>query len=198
MSSGYKGRRHVGLGVDDKALGSIAPDSRNTKVGMLLTPEQIAQGGSEHAHQCAIFQEIALRGVKWDQRLEMLHAIPNGGNRDAHVGGAMKAEGVKRGVPDLGFPVVMEYGAGGRGYAGLYIEMKVPVKFSAANGGLTDDQIKWRNRLVEQGYAYATCYSWKAACVVLREYLLGRYVSVAPWQVSAEFAERHWNRWEGI
>ena len=54
------------------------------------------------------------------QALRWLHAIPNGGARDARVGAMLKAEGVKRGVSDLFLPFAA------RGRHGLYIEMKRP------------------------------------------------------------------------
>ncbi len=60
--------------------------------------------------------------------LSLMHAIPNGGARgnDSQTnkirGAMLKAEGVKKGVPDIFLPVPLN------GYHGLYIEMKVADK----------------------------------------------------------------------
>lgn len=148
-----------------KAL--IEPVARiKTTVGKMLTPEQIAQGGSEHAHQCALMQWIS---TVWRHPLgRLVFAVPNGGERRAHVGASMAAEGVKRGVPDLCWPVTIGNGKG------LWIELKTPSRERAKNGGCTDDQVKWHQDLLEQGYAVAIAYGWQAAAWVLYLYSLGQ------------------------
>lgn len=164
-----------------KPKGSIAPEARlKTSVGAMLTPEQIAQGGSEHAHQSALMQWVTMT---WKHPLRhLLFAVPNGGDRQAHVGASMRAEGVKKGVPDLCWPVVKQCGTNNAHssvaqdgiewpvWAGLWIEMKVLGKVTAKNGGCSDEQMKWHADLIEQGYFVAVAYGWQAAAWVLELY----------------------------
>lgn len=138
-----------------------------SKVGVILTPEQIAANGSEHAHQCAFFQWIVLTGSKEYEDLVWFYAVPNGGDRQVHVGAAMRAEGVKPGVPDTCLPVPV-----GR-YAGLYIELKVPGRENQKDGGLSDKQVKWCNRLAAAHYAVAVAYGWESMVAIARRYMRG-------------------------
>lgn len=155
-------RRAVKAGMD--------PDLAGTKLGAMITPAQIAASGTEHGHQCAVMQWVATGAIKQYPLLWLLHAIPNGGDRSKSVGASMKAEGVKKGVPDLSLPVA-KYS---RGYFGLYIEMKTPAAFAKKDNGCSVEQVEWHRRLREQGYAVAVCAGWQAACWVLALYLDGR------------------------
>lgn len=134
----------------------------------MITPEQIVEKGkgSEHSHQCALMQWVALNGRQWPD-LDLLFAVPNGGDRSMSVAAAMKAEGVKSGVPDLCLPVPRG------GYPGLWIEMKRPGEARKAQGGRSENQVKWHKRLVAQRYAVVTCYSWKAAIKAIQLYYFG-------------------------
>lgn len=166
-----------------------------------MTPDKLAKSGSEHAHQVALFAwaavayrhgfEIADMWVEQGKEafvksnykagddpavpaLEWLHAIPNGGARgdnkksQAIRGGQLKAEGVRSGVPDVFLPWPIP------GWHGLYIEMKKPdqkPKRSTSKGGMSDEQIKFRDYARSVGFAHATCYSWKEATEMLRSYI---------------------------
>lgn len=132
-----------------------------------ITPEQLAASGTEHGHQCAVFQWAASCGVP---DIDLLHAIPNGGDRNPHVGAKMKAEGVKRGVPDMFWPVPIGI------YAGLYIELKIPKRATQADGGLSEYQIKWLDRLRAQHYACVVAYGWVAATRAIALYVEKRLV----------------------
>jgi hypothetical protein len=127
----------------------------------ILSPEQIAASGSEHAHQSALFQWIAIapEGAKRRPELNLLFAIPNGGDRRPSVGAKMRAEGVKPGVPDLFLPVCRD------GRAGLFIEMK------AGNNAPSEKQKIWHLALMLQGYRVVVAYSWEEARDLLLEYL---------------------------
>ena len=74
---------------------------------------------TEAQEQKAIFdwsRQPTVRGQY--PELKLLHHIPNGGKRDAIEAKHLKAQGVKKGVPDLCLPVA-------RGpYHGAYIELK--------------------------------------------------------------------------
>lgn len=159
-----------------KPRGSIDPSVRvKTTVGQMLTPEQIAQGGSEHAHQSGLMQWV---NMVWKHPLgHLLFAVPNGGDRQAHVGASMKAEGVKKGVPDLCWPVPRSNETDALyeriTYCGLWIEMKVPGREKTKDGGCSPEQVKWHRDLIDQGYTVAVAYGWQAAAWVLALYCIG-------------------------
>ena len=113
---------------------------------------------TEHQHQAAL--------IKWARHQErefpelaLLHAIPNGGKRGPKTARAMKAEGVKAGVPDLCLPVA-------RGpYHGLYLELKT------GSGRLTKDQTRWLGALAAQGFFASVAVGYHGAVGLIREYL---------------------------
>lgn len=69
--------------------------------------------------------------------------------------------GVKKGVPDLFYPVPSG------GYHGLFIEMK------ATGGRVSPDQERWIQCLNQFGYRAVVCYGWKEAKNAILEYLQG-------------------------
>jgi hypothetical protein len=160
-----------------------------------MTPEQLAKGGSEHGHQVALFAYVAMaynRGFMLADHwaagnelplredaatpaipaLKWFHAIPNGGARGdgrsgAIRGGHLKAEGVRSGVADTFLPLPRG------GYAGLYIELKKPTEKPKVKGkgGLSDEQLEFRDYVQSAGYGWVVCYSWREAADVLRMYM---------------------------
>lgn len=146
-----------------------------------MKPEQLAKE-SEHSHQVALFAWAAMNR-KNDPRLELLHAIPNGGERNKIVAANLKAEGVRRGVPDVLLPVPAptQFAVPTTvWYHGLYIEMKKPaakLKRAPAHkwdtGGVSDEQIEWLTKLEGQGYKCVVCYSWLEAANEIKLYLTG-------------------------
>ena len=91
--------------------------------------------------------------------LEMLFAIPNGGHRHKATAAKMKAEGVKRGVPDLFLAVP-------RGnWHGLFIEMKYGKNKPTAH------QFRWLEKLAALGYKVAICYGCTDAKNMILDYL---------------------------
>ena len=54
----------------------------------------------EHVEQAALFRWAEFARARLPE-LTLLHAIPNGGHRHKATAARLKAEGVKRGVPDL-------------------------------------------------------------------------------------------------
>ncbi|MCP4286499.1 MAG: VRR-NUC domain-containing protein [Gammaproteobacteria bacterium] len=116
------------------------------------------KSATEHQEQATLFRWVSLvRGTH--PELDLLHAIPNGGHRHNAVAARMKAEGVRRGVPDLCLPV-----ASG-GYHGLYIEMK------SRKGRLSSEQRQWGDALHAQGYCFQMCRSWREAATTIGDYL---------------------------
>lgn len=115
-----------------------------------------------------LFQDKCIPELKW------FHAIPNGGSRGddaksrAIRGGALKAEGVRVGIPDCFLPVP-------RGtWHGLYIEMKKPeakAKKESSKGGVSDEQKEFGAFAKEQGYGWVVCYDWRSAANMVRAYM---------------------------
>lgn len=133
---------------------------------MAVTPEQLAKPGTEHAHQAAFFASLVELGrlhpcVRW------VHAVPNGGERDAIVAGRMKAEGVRAGVWDVYVPIPI-----GR-WHGMWIEFKKPTRRKEAHGGLSDKQVEFGLAMHGMGYHTALCYTWGEARAALVLYLTG-------------------------
>ena len=122
------------------------------------TPEQLAAPGTEAAHQTALMCWAALQTHRWPE-LEYLAHVPNGGTRNKVEAGFLKAQGVRKGVPDMILPV------GRWGKYGLWIEMKV------GNNRPSPDQRKWIDFLIKSGYAVVVCYSWVQASEYIIRYL---------------------------
>lgn len=145
--------------------GSIDTTERNTARGTIITPERLAASGTEHGEQTALMQWTVIDGRIY-QDLDLLHAIPNGGDRTPSVAANLKAEGVKSGVPDLCLPVPIGQ------YAGLYIEMKRKTGYGKTRGDRSEKQVDWHKRLVKQRYCVVTCYGWIAAARAIQDYYL--------------------------
>jgi hypothetical protein len=123
----------------------------------VITPEQLAQSGSEDGEQLALFQWIALSGIP---ELRWLHHSPNGGSRNKREGAKFKAMGVRRGYPDLSLNLPC------RQYHGLFIELK------KLKGGVTsNEQDKWLSYLNSVGYYATVCKGWLEAKSCLEWYL---------------------------
>jgi hypothetical protein len=115
----------------------------------------------EHAEQAALVRWAAFARARLPE-LALLYAIPNGGHRHKATAARLKAEGVKRGVPDVCLPVP-------RGGAhGLYIELKT------GRGRPTPEQLGWIRALRRQGYAASVCHGWEQARRAIEDYLAGR------------------------
>jgi len=119
---------------------------------------RIERSLSEHVIQSSLVQIVRCLERKYAP-LALLYAIPNGGDRHKVVAGKLKAEGVRRGVPDLHLPV-------SRGeYHSLYIEMKT------CSGRLSAEQRNRRELLVNEGNAYVVCRTLNEGLSVLGMYL---------------------------
>lgn len=112
---------------------------------------------TEHWEQSQLFAWAEDR-----PELKLMYAIPNGGHRDIRVAVKLKAEGVKPGVPDICLPVARN------GHHGLYIELK-----RRKYGRVSEDQLKWIEALMREGYACAVCRGWEMARDVIEEYMRG-------------------------
>ncbi|MHC4621848.1 MAG: VRR-NUC domain-containing protein [Planctomycetota bacterium] len=114
---------------------------------------------SEHGEQCALFEWAALRINQGVEPLKWMYAIPNGGHRHKATAAKLKAEGVKRGVPDICLPYPAQ------GYHGLYIEMKY------GKNKPTSEQIDYLEWLTGCGYLAVVANSFDEAEKILCDYL---------------------------
>lgn len=102
--------------------------------------------------------------------LRLLHAIPNGGargndSRTNMIRGAMlKAEGVRKGVPDIFLPVPKQK------YHGLYIEMKVSDR---SKGRPSQEQLDFIKEVEMLGYKCHICYGAEEAKQAIYDYYCG-------------------------
>jgi len=144
---------------------------------MIITPEYLAQSGTENGEQSALFcyAGMVARG-QWradcpaDYRWGMLYAIPNGGKRGEATAGRLKATGVKAGFPDVGLPVA-------RGpWHGLFIELKrcqvIGKRGQKIGGGtVASEQETWHIKLRNEGFCVEVCYGWIEAVQIIETYL---------------------------
>lgn len=162
-----------------------------------MTPDQLAKSGTEHSNQVALFAWAAVAAwngfavaTMWAQTgdfpnaeyltfnrkpipcLKWLHAIHNQGHGDAIRGAKAKAEGVRKGIPDIFLPMAKYIGT--MVYHGLYIELKKPsmkpVKQTSA-GGLSAEQIEFREYAQSNGYCWKVAYGWQEAAKIIQDYL---------------------------
>lgn len=114
---------------------------------------------TEHDEQAALFQWASLMEGRYPP-LKLMFAVPNGGARNIVTAARLKAEGVKRGVPD----VILA--APSRGYHALFIELK-----KKRGGRVSPEQAEWKNQLQVQGYRVEICAGFEAAKQTIMEYL---------------------------
>ena len=116
---------------------------------------------TENQEQAALF-EWARLSEKRHPELKLLHAIPNGGLREARTAAVLQRTGVKPGVPDICLPVPRG------GYGALYIELK------RVKGGVTSaNQRIWLNLLNANGNRAVVCRGWEEARDTILDYLEG-------------------------
>lgn len=115
----------------------------------------------EHDAQVALFQWARLMEPKHPE-LALLFAVPNGMRTSIRTAVKAKAEGLKRGVPDVWLPVPQFRWIE---YHGLVIEMKAP------KGTTSPEQKRWMAALREYGWRCEVCYSTQEAIDVILDYL---------------------------
>lgn len=108
---------------------------------------------TEHDEQVALFQKEGCH--------PLLHSIPNGARTSISVAKRLKAEGLKKGVPDLCLPIAR------LGYHSLYIEMKR----LKPRGTIKPHQKAWLQALSKEGHLCYTCWGAEAAWEVLQAYI---------------------------
>jgi hypothetical protein len=109
----------------------------------------------EHDFQVSIFNYVdkALPALR-----PCMFAIPNGGQRNAIVAKRLKAEGVTAGVYDIFISIPNNLNHG------LYIECK------AGKNKLTDEQVAFRDKMIEIGYWCEECRTIEDFEMILENY----------------------------
>lgn len=125
-----------------------------------MTVKLITNPTSEAQHQRNVIVWSQIHRDEYPE-LALLFHIPNGGTRDPVEAAHLKAQGVRRGTPDLCLPVAR------RGYHSLWLEMKTP------HGRVSSDQTWWKDKLTEQGAVAVIAYGWEAAVDAIKWYLGG-------------------------
>ena len=117
----------------------------------------------EHDEQAALFAWAESNEAAHPE-LRNLFAIPNGGARHPAVAAQLKAEGVRRGVPDI-MLAIMRRGNDGRTWGGLFVEMK------RRGNKPTPEQSEWIARLRVNGYMAVVAYGCEEAKQCIMAYL---------------------------
>lgn len=130
----------------------------------MITPEILAAPGREDDHQAALFCWAAQQAQS-NSRLHNLYSVPNGGKRDKSVARRMKRTGLRAGVPDVKLACTNTI------FSGLYIELKLEKYKNRKNGGCSDEQLRWHERLRNENYSVKVCYGWLDAANAICEYL---------------------------
>ena len=115
--------------------------------------------GSESLEQQAVVTYCQFQSWRLPNSNMIFH-IPNGGWRTITEAKRFKAEGVKKGVPDLFLPVPLS------GYHGLFIEMKRPDGKNKPTG----EQKDWQTYLNNSGYKSIVCYGYEEAVREIQRY----------------------------
>jgi hypothetical protein len=145
------------------------PKSSNAKK---ITPEQLAASGTEHGDQAALFCWAADEVEKYPQ-LKYLFAIPNGFFATSGQKGKMKAEGLRKGIPDTFLPYPLN-GISCTYYHGCFIEMKREKYRNKKDGGCSEEQLDCIDYLKRAGYYVNVCYNWTEARDTLIAYMEGK------------------------
>lgn len=110
----------------------------------------------EGPHQRTVAAWLDAHGVLW------FHC-PNGGARNAVTGAILKAQGVKRGVPDI---IIVDRPPFSHGRVGTVIELK-PTKAEAPRTIPSTEQIEWLTMLEERGWECHVAYGSDDAIAIL-------------------------------
>ena len=117
----------------------------------------------EHAEAAALMQIVRAHESRWPA-LVRFFAVPNGGARSKASAGKMKAEGVRRGVPDYLWP--LKVGS----CPGLALELK------AKGGRLAPEHREWIDHLQLQGWLCVVAYGADEAWAAIRAYAVSHHI----------------------
>ena len=111
-------------------------------------------------------QQTVFEWARWNEKrypdLKWLIHVPNGGLRNVMVAVQLKAQGTRKGFPDIMLPTSRH------GYHALVIELK---RQKAAKPQLSPEQKAWIEYLKSQGWYATVCYGAEEAIEKLEWYL---------------------------
>lgn len=113
---------------------------------------------SEHDIQSAFFRWVRI-AEKVHPVLCTMFAVPNAGKRGYKTAAMLIAEGLRKGVPDIIFPVARS------GFAGLAIEFKKP------GGKLSTEQKEFIPRLTSENWLVVVQTDSEEAIRIVKNYL---------------------------
>lgn len=113
----------------------------------------------ESEEQQALFEWANLMSGKVPE-LNLLVHIPNGGLRNVAVAVRLKAEGTRKGFPDMILPVARY------GYHALAIELK-----RVKGGRIEPEQQEWLDSLSAQGWRAVVCRGFDEVKAEIENYL---------------------------
>jgi hypothetical protein len=156
--------------LPDRDLTRLAAhiEANGTASGFVPTPKKKRKNEeSIMQRQLVLWWARACRGFGVPELC--LFSVPNGFNGDARRGSVMKAEGQRRGVPDVMVAVSRFVGPEGANhgdrYFGLFLELKT------ATGRLSPEQEVYHEILAAEGYRVAVVRSLDEAIKTVTEYL---------------------------
>jgi hypothetical protein len=122
-----------------------------------------------HKFQVALIEHLKLHEHLYPE-LKLIHANPMGEERPKAAGARVKAQGGKKGIPDLFLPVAKRINECNVWcfFHGLFIEIKADPRDK-----LSKDQLWWKERLEEQGYCYYVATNLQDTLRYIVEYLGG-------------------------
>lgn len=142
------------------------------------TKSKSKSGLSEHKEQRTVIEWGWIAANKWPQYSVIVEkkvngclveiptlpivAIPNGGRRDKIGAVMLRAEGLRKGFPDLILPIPVG------DYIGLAIEMK---KRDGVPSDVKSHQITWLDFLEQQGWKSIVCFGSDHAIEQIENYL---------------------------
>jgi hypothetical protein len=124
-------------------------------------PRAIAGPCPTEAHEQRTLVQWATLAAVEEPRLRLLMMIPNGAARPG-TRGALVAQGLRSGVPDLFLATPVPP------YGGLWLELK-----RRSGGRVTPEQREWIARLRAAGYRAEVCRGWEEARHCILDYLAG-------------------------
>lgn len=116
---------------------------------------------TEHHEQRLLIDWCATQKVPHPE-LQYIFAVPNGARTSMSVAKRLKAEGLRKGYPDLGLDVARG------GFHGLRLELK---RLNGVPSAVSPEQRAWGEWLMTQGYSWHVCFGWEAARYRLLQYL---------------------------
>ncbi len=152
--SSSRGGRWTLAGID-KARGKSQPANMSIKQFQAATEPKLL----ETDIQQKLFEKLAEIPYRGTFLTKFFYAVPNGGYRTKRTGGILKAEGLKKGVPDIHCFIAVPP------FHSLYIEMKTKT------GELSQDQESMISMLRKEGHKVVICRSVMGAIDEIFKYL---------------------------